>query len=67
MSATAMSPAYNDKYAVVVQRLRAARVALQGATDPDTRNLILEELGKATRELTELILAKEGRLKSPLE
>lgn len=63
----AMSPAPNDKYTAVVQPFRSARVALQGAPDPDRRNLILEELGESTRELAELILEDEGRLKSPLE
>ncbi len=50
-----MSPAPDDKYNAVVQRLRSARAALQSATDPETRNLVLEELGAATRELAELI------------
>lgn len=55
-----------DKYAALMQRMTAARAALHAAT-PETRNALLDELGAATRELAELILEKEGRLKSPLE
>lgn len=62
----AMSPAASDKYTAVVQRLRSARVAREGASDSDTRDLILDELGGATREFAELILEDEGRLKCPL-
>jgi hypothetical protein len=64
---SAMTPIPADRHATLVKRILAARAALHDATDPDTRAAALEELGAATRELSELILAREGRLKSPLE
>jgi hypothetical protein len=57
----------SDRHGDLVRRIQSARAALHITTDPDKRNVLLEELGAATRELAELILEKEGRLKSPLE
>jgi hypothetical protein len=54
-------------YGALVERNKFIRASLHLATDPDTRNDLLDELGTATRELAELILRKEGRLRSPLE
>ena len=62
-----MQPAFDSKHNALVQRIRSVRAALQGVADPDTRNTLLDQLGAATRELAELILKKEGWLKSPLE
>ena len=62
-----MQPALDSKHGALVQRIQYARAALQVTTDPDARNSLLDELGAATRELAELILQTEGRLKSPLE
>jgi hypothetical protein len=56
-----------DQHTALVNRITATRAALHTATNPETRNMLLDELGAATRELAELILEKEGRLKSPLE
>lgn len=57
----------SPQHAALVQRITAARVGLESSVDADTRNTLLDELGAANRELTGLILEKEGRLKSPLE
>lgn len=57
----------DNKHAALVQRIAAARAALHAATSPEARNMLLDELGAATRELAQLIVEKEGRLKSPLE
>lgn len=57
----------SDNHTALVQRITAARAALHSAVDPGTREILLDELGAATRELAELVLQKEGRLKSPLE
>lgn len=63
-----MNPtSFSDYYSVLAQRISAARAALQSDVDPGARNKLLDELGAATRELAQLILEKEGRLKSPLE
>lgn len=62
-----MEDSPSNKGTALVQRITATRAALQTAVDPGVRNTLLDELGAATRELAELILEKEGRLKSPLE
>ena len=62
-----MQPARDCKHSPLVQRIKSLRAAVQGATDPDTRNALLDELGAATRELSELILEKEEPLKSRME
>lgn len=51
----------------LVQRIKSARAALQTEADPEKRNTLLDQLGAATLELTELVLQKEGGLKSPTE
>jgi hypothetical protein len=55
------------KHTALVERITAMNAALRTTIEPDTRHMLLEELGAATRELMELIVEKEGRLKSPLE
>lgn len=62
-----MQPHFSPSHNALVERIKAIRASLHLATDPDQRNALLDELGAATRELAELILVKEGRLKSPLE
>jgi hypothetical protein len=62
-----MAPSRNNKHEDLVQRIQAVQAALHVATEPDTRDKLLDELGAATQELTKLIVEKEGRLKSPLE
>lgn len=54
-------------YHDLVERIKSARAALHDATDPERHTAILDELGAATRELADLILRQEGRLKSPME
>ncbi len=63
----ASSSSGNEKQNGLIQRIQSARAALKNATDLDTRNALLNELDAATRELTALILEKEGRLKGPVE
>lgn len=58
---------FSDSERALAQRIIAARSALHSAADPEARDTQLDELGAATRELAELILKREGRLKSPLE
>ena len=62
-----MQPSFSPMRSTLVERIKSIRASLHMATDPDQRNALLDELGAATRELAELILKKEGRLKSPLE
>lgn len=57
----------SDNYTSLVKRIAGARAALHSAVDPAAREILLDELGAATRDLAELVLQKEGRLKSPLE
>ena len=52
---------------MLVERIQSVRAELHLATDAITRNRLNEELGEATKELVELLLQREGRLKSPLE
>lgn len=59
-----MHPAH-DTYTALVERIKSTRAALHLAGDPDTRIALLDELGAATKQLSELILAKEGRLEAP--
>ena len=63
----ALAPSGSNRHADVVRRVHSARAALKTANDPEVRNTLLDELGAATRELTKLIVEKEGGLKSPLE
>ena len=51
----------------LVERIKALRASLHLSNDRDKRNKLLEELDVATRELIELIVQKEERLKSPME
>jgi hypothetical protein len=60
-----MQPGASAKQDALVERIKAARAALNMASDPDLRSTLLDELGAATLELTELILEK-GRLNSHL-
>jgi hypothetical protein len=60
-----MQPGASAKQNALVERIKAARAALNMASDPDLRSTLLDELGAATLELTELILEK-GRLNSHL-
>jgi hypothetical protein len=55
-----MSPA--PAYSALVERIKSIRASLNLATDPDTRNDLLEKLGAASQELVRLVLEKEGRL-----
>ena len=57
----------DDDHGKLVERIKSARAALRTITDPEQRNAILDELGAATLALANVILKKEGRLKSPLE
>lgn len=58
----------SDKnHSLLVERIKSVQAELHMATDPETRNKLNEELGEATRELVEVVLQREGRLKSPLE
>jgi len=61
------SSAVSARYSELSQRIIALRVVLHEAFDPTNRTAILDELGAATQELTELILKQEGKLRSPLE
>lgn len=60
------SPTTNNHVALV-QRIKSVREALQAEVNPEKRNMLLDELGAATSELAELILKREGKLKSPIE
>ncbi len=60
------SPTTNNHVALV-QRIKSVREALQAEVNPEKRNVRLDELGAATSELAELILKREGKLKSPIE
>jgi len=62
-----MAPSSDDKQNEVVERIKSVRAELHTATDPDLRSRLHDELGEATKELVELVLQREGRLKSPLE
>jgi hypothetical protein len=62
-----MAPHESHTHDALVQRIRSVRAALHAATDVEARNGLLDELGAATKDLAELILHQEGRLKSPLE
>ncbi len=59
-----MSPA--PAYGALVEQVKSIRASLRLTTDPDARNRLFEELGEVTKQLTELILKREERLKSPL-
>ena len=48
-------------YSALVERIKFLRASLHLASDPDTRNKLLEELGAATKELAQIILEREGR------
>ena len=62
-----LSSTPKDKHRELVERITTLRAALHEASDPEARNAILEELGKATLELSDIILKQEGPLRSPLE
>lgn len=62
-----MAPGLVERHIELAQRIRSLRASFRIAADPEERNRLLDELGAATRELTELILTQEGRLRSPLE
>jgi hypothetical protein len=58
---------FDPRLSALAQRIKSSYAALQTATDPVLRTALLDELGAATRELSDLILETEGKLKSPLE
>lgn len=58
---------YARAHKALVERIKSIRASLHLSNDHDTRNKLLDELGAATRELAEVILHKDGRLKSPME
>ena len=62
-----MQPTPSRAHKALGERIKAIRTSLHGATDPDKRDKLLDDLGAATRELTELVLLKKGKLRSPLE
>jgi hypothetical protein len=62
-----MATGLGDRHNELAQRIKSLRASFHIAADPEERNRLLDELGTATRELTELILRQEGRLRSPLE
>ncbi len=62
-----MASRTTNKHIALVQRIKFLREALQAEVDPEKRNVLLDELGAATSELAELILKREGKLKSPIE
>lgn len=62
-----MARSRNDRHNELLERIKYVRAELHMTTDPDVRNKLHDELGEATKELVELVLQREGRLKSPLE
>ena len=62
-----MAASSNRQHKTIVERIKSVRAELHRTSDPNTRNKLSEELGEATKELVELVLQREGRLKSPLE
>ena len=47
-------------YTALVERIKSLRASLHLATDPDTRNSLLDSFGAATTELAQIILEREG-------
>lgn len=62
-----MVPGHGAQHNELAQRIRSLRASFRIADDPEERNRLLDKLGAATRELTELILTQEGGLRSPLQ
>jgi hypothetical protein len=51
----------------LVNRVKSVTGALCAAPDAEKREALLDELGVLTRILTDLVVAKKGRLRSPVE
>lgn len=51
----------------LVNRVKSVTGALCAAPDAEKREALLDELGMLTRILTELVVAKKGRLRNPVE
>lgn len=62
-----MGVSRRKEHALLMERIKCAQAALKAAPDTIHRDALLDELGAATRELAELILQQQGRLRSPLE
>ena len=62
-----MARSNHREHNILIERIKSVRAELYTTSDPHRRNKLNEELGEATKELVELVLQREGRLKSPLE
>ena len=51
----------------LVNRVKSVTAALCAAPDAEKREALLNELGVLTRILTDLVVAKKGRLRNPVE
>lgn len=54
------------RHAGLVQRVKSVTGALCAAPTPTQRQGLLDELGTLNRILTDLVVKKKGRLRSPL-
>ena len=55
-----MAPAPRDKHTALVQRIKSLRAALRITTNPARRQAILDDLNRATFDLTHLLMRRDA-------
>jgi hypothetical protein len=54
-----VAPEPNPRHDQLVERIKSLRAALHEASEPEQRSALLDELGEANQELSELILKRK--------